>query len=77
MTEKTKTALLEFLRGILAALVALVTTLIAGSCGTTRAVVTNRAEQTTTTIRITTANPTSVSIPVSADVELQNSKLNE
>lgn len=77
MTEKMKSALLEFLRGILAALVAFVTALLASACGTTRAVVTNRAEQTTTTIKITTANPTSVSVPSTADVELSNSKFNE
>ena len=59
ISEKTKNALLEFLRAILAAVVALVTSLTASSCGaTTRAVITNRADSTQTTVSITTNNPT-------------------
>lgn len=59
ISEKTKNALLEFLRALLAAVVALVTALTASSCGaTTRAVITNRADSTQTTVSITTNNPT-------------------
>lgn len=40
------------------------------ACGSTRAVVTNRATDTVTEIKITTNNPTSVSVPVSPNVSL-------
>ena len=40
------------------------------SCGTTRAVVTNRAESTTTTIKITTNNPTEVNTTPDVDLSL-------
>ena len=57
ISEKAKNALFEFLRAILAAIVALVTALTASSCGaTTRAVITNRADSTQTTVSITTNN---------------------
>ncbi len=71
LSDKTRQALLEFLRALLAAIVALVTALTASSCGaTTRAVITNRADSTTTTVTITTNNPTNWT--VSPDVNLQN-----
>lgn len=71
LNEKSKKALFEFLRALLAAIVALVTALTASSCGaTTRAVITNRADSTTTTVSITTNNPTNWT--VSPDVNLQN-----
>lgn len=54
--------------GFLFAALAVFSSLAVSSCGSTRAVVTNRAEQTTTTIRISTNNPTSVD--VSPDVDL-------
>lgn len=54
--------------GFLFAALAVFSSLGLSSCGTTRAVVTNRAEQTTTSIRITTNNPTSVD--ASPDVDL-------
>ena len=75
LSEKTKQALLEFMRALLAAIVALVTALTASSCGaTTRAVITNRADSTQTTVSITTNNPTNwnvspdtnVSFPISS-----------
>lgn len=71
LNEKSKKALFEFLRALLAAIVALVTALTASSCGaTTRAVITNRADSTMTTVSITTNNPTNWT--VSPDVNLQN-----
>ncbi len=71
LSEKSKTALFEFLRALLAAIVALVTALTASSCGaTTRAVITNRADSTTTSVTITTNNPTNWT--VSPDVQFEN-----
>lgn len=55
--------------GFLFAALAVFSSLGLSSCGTTRAVVTNRAEQTTTTIKISTNNPTSVE--TSPDVSLE------
>lgn len=46
----------------------MISTILLSSCGGTRAVVTNRADSTTTTISITTSNPTTVD--VSPDVNL-------
>ena len=77
LSEKTKNALLEFLRAILAAVVALVTALTASSCGaTTRAVITNRADSTQTTVSITTNNPTNWTVSPDTDVHFPNSKNN-
>lgn len=60
MTEKTKKALAELVRAVLAALVAFATAMLTVSCGsTTRAIVQNRADGTSTTVTITTNNPTS------------------
>lgn len=55
--------------GFLFAALAVFSSMGLSSCGTTRAVVTNRAEQTTTTIKISTNNPTSVE--TSPDVSLE------
>ena len=75
LSEKTKNALLEFLRAILAAIVALVTALTAASCGaTTRAVITNRADSTQTTVSITTNNPTNWTVSPNTDVNFPVSK---
>lgn len=72
MKEKTKQALLELFRAVLAAIVAFATAMLTSSCGsTTRAVVQNRADSTTTSVTITTNNPTSWT--VSPDVELNPS----
>lgn len=74
LSEKTKRALLEFMRAVLAAIVALVTALTASSCGsTTRAVITNRADSTQTTVSITTNNPTSWTVSPDTDVNFPKS----
>lgn len=74
LSEKTKQALLEFMRALLAAIVALVTALTASSCGsTTRAVITNRADSTQTTVSITTNNPTSWTVSPDTDVNFPKS----
>ncbi len=77
LSEKAKNALLEFLRAILAAVVALVTAVTASSCGaTTRAVITNRADSTQTTVSITTNNPTNWDVSPDTDIHFPNSKNN-
>ncbi len=77
LSEKAKNALFEFLRAILAAIVALVTALTASSCGaTTRAVITNRADSTQTTVSITTNNPTNWDVSPDTDIHFPNSKNN-
>lgn len=77
LSEKAKNALFEFLRAILAAIVALVTALTASSCGaTTRAVITNRADSTQTTVSITTNNPTNWNVSPDTDINFPNSKNN-
>ncbi len=74
LSEKTKQALLEFMRALLAAIVALVTALTASSCGaTTRAVITNRADSTQTTVSITTNNPTNWNVSPDTQVSFPNS----
>lgn len=74
LSEKTKQALLEFMRALLAAIVALVTALTASSCGaTTRAVITNRADSTQTTVSITTNNPTNWNVSPDTHVSFPNS----
>lgn len=62
MTEKFRNALLECIKDILLAIVGFVSALFVTSCGTTRAVITNRAENTTTEVKITTNNPTTVNV---------------
>lgn len=57
--------------GVVSALVSLCVLMSASSCGTTRAVVHNGASGTSTEIRITTNNPTSVT--ASPNVELKHS----
>lgn len=77
LSEKAKNALFEFLRAILAAIVALVTALTASSCGaTTRAVITNRADSTQTTVSITTNNPTNWDVSPDTDIHFPNSNNN-
>ncbi len=77
LSEKAKNALFEFLRAILAAIVALVTALSASSCGsTTRAVITNRADSTQTTVSITTNNPTNWDVSPDTDIHFPNSQNN-
>lgn len=74
MSEKTKKALIELLRAVLAAVVSLVTALTASGCGTTRAVITNRADNTTTDVKITTSNPTTVNVSPTTTVDFIPSK---
>ena len=77
LSEKAKNALFEFLRAILAAIVAFVTALTASSCGaTTRAVITNRADSTQTTVSITTNNPTNWDVSPDTDIHFPNSNNN-
>lgn len=67
-----------WLRAIVIALIAglaLIASMSMSACGSTRAVVHNGANGTTTEIRITTNNPTSVD--VSPNVKLNNSPNNE
>lgn len=74
LSEKSKQALLEFMRALLAAFVALVTALTASSCGSsTRAVITNRADSTQTTVSITTNNPTNWNVSPDTNVSFPNS----
>lgn len=73
MSEKYKKILYEFLRGLLAAVVAAVTALLADSCGSTRAVVRANADNTVSTITITTNNPTTVSVPSEATINYRKS----
>ena len=74
LSDKTKQALFEFLRALLAAIVALVTALTASSCGsTTRAVITNRADSTQTTVSISTNNPTNWNVSPDTQVSFPNS----
>lgn len=70
MTEKTKKALIECIKDILLAIVGFLTAVFVTSCGTTRAVITNRAENTSTEVKITTNNPTSVNVNPNTSVEL-------
>lgn len=59
---------LRIVIGFLFAALAVFSSLAVSGCGTTRAVVTNRADQTTTTIKISTNNSTSVE--ASPDIDL-------
>lgn len=60
ISDKAKKALYELLRQVLAAIVALVTALTATSCGITKAQIKTSADNTASTITITTNNPTTV-----------------
>lgn len=64
--ERLKTAIISLVTLVLG----IIGTLCFSSCGTTRAVVRNSANNTTTTIKISTNNPTSVT--ASPDVELNS-----
>ncbi|QCS36506.1 hypothetical protein [Capybara microvirus Cap3_SP_437] len=70
MKESTKTALKELAKCILTALIAFITAILSSSCGTTRAVVTNKAEQTNTEIKITTNNPSTISVDPNTTIDL-------
>ncbi|QCS36096.1 hypothetical protein [Capybara microvirus Cap1_SP_123] len=70
MKESTKIALKELAKCILTALIAFITAILSSSCGTTRAVVTNKAEQTNTEIKITTNNPSTISVDPNTTIDL-------
>lgn len=72
-----KETLLKVLELIKTILIAVIAYFSVSACGTTRAVVTNRAEQTTTTIKITTNNPTSVNASPDVDVDVLNKPIND
>lgn len=67
---KSKPVWLRAVISVLLAALAVFGSISLSSCGTTRAVVTNRAEATTTTIKITTNNPTSVDASPDVDLSL-------
>lgn len=69
LSSKAKKALIELAKGVLTALIAFLTALCVESCANTRALVTNKASGTETTIKITTANPSSVDVNANADVK--------
>ncbi|QCS36684.1 hypothetical protein [Capybara microvirus Cap3_SP_612] len=70
MKETTKRALLEFAKTVLNAFIAFLTATLVVSCGsTTKAIIKNGADSTTTTVSITTNNPTDWN--VSPNTELQ------
>lgn len=59
---------------IIAIVICLVVCLFFSSCGTTRAVVHNGATGTTTEIKITTNNPTSVTATPNVDLKFPNNE---
>lgn len=65
---------LRIVIGFLFAALAVFSSMGLSGCGTTRAVVTNRAEQTTTTIRISTSNPTTVDASPDVDLNVSPNK---
>lgn len=70
LTEKQKKVIVELVKAILTALVAALGTLYATSCGsTTKAYIRNAADGTSTTVSISTNNPTNWQ--VSPDVNLK------
>lgn len=72
MTEKTKNALKEFIRVVLAALVSFLTAVFCESCGsTTRATISNRAENTVTEVKITTNNPSTIEVSPNTEMKLK------
>lgn len=71
MNEKVKKALLELLKAVLAAVAGFATALLTSSCGAlTRATIRNQAENVSTTVTITTNNPTNFDINPSLDAEV-------
>lgn len=71
LSDKTKSALFEFLRALLAAIVAFVTALLSTGCGsTTKALINNRAEGVTTTVTIRTENPTQITVSPDTDADV-------
>lgn len=68
LKEKTKKALIEFLKAIAMAVIGFATALLTSSCGsTTKATVRNMADSSVSTITITTNNPSNIEVSPSAD----------
>ena len=60
---------------LITAIAAIIVALLTASCGsTTRAIIHNRAAGTSTEVRITTNNPTSLTVSPTTDVTLSKSK---
>ena len=60
---------------LVTAIAAIIVALLTASCGsTTRAIIHNRAAGTSTEVRITTNNPTSLTVSPTTDVTLPKSK---
>lgn len=69
MNEKTKTALKELLRAVLAAIVAFVTAVLSVSCGSsTKVVVRDTNQSTSVTITQSTSNESQVNPTVTVDI---------
>lgn len=69
LSETAKKALVEFIRAVAMAAIAFLTAVFVPSCGTTRAVITNRADNTSTEVKISTNNPTTVNVNPSTTVD--------
>lgn len=68
LSEKTKKALIEFIKAIALALIGFATALLTSSCGsTTKATVRHTADSSVTSITITTNNPSNIEVKPSAD----------
>lgn len=74
MNEKLKKAILELAKGICTAIIGFITAFLVSSCGTTRAVVRANAQNTTSEIKITTNNPTTVTVTPSIKIDSTNLK---
>lgn len=71
MKENVKQALYEFIKAVLLALVGFISAVLVTSCGsTTRALIRNHAESTSTTVTITTNNPTNWQVNPSVDTSI-------
>lgn len=72
LTDKQKKVLVELTKAILTAIVAALGTLYATSCGsTTKAYIRNAADGTSTTVSITTNNPTNWQVSPNTDLKLK------
>lgn len=70
LSEKTKKALIECVKAIALALVGFLTAVLTTGCGsTTKATVRHVADTATTTISITTNNPSNIEVNPSAKVD--------
>lgn len=61
----------KLVAALVTAIAAIVTAVLTSSCGSVaRATIHNRAEGTTTEVKITTSNPTTISTDVNPDIQL-------